>query len=443
MVSRYLLTAVVVLLVCAAVVSAEPSMRGYSGLLLSPTTDALADRQYNVGITSTEMSGWDARGYMVNFGFQDAIEAGALWWRPKSGQSETLLNLKYRFQPATPGRASLAVGVSDITDEMDTAVYFVASKELGRPVRSIGGAPVSMLRVHGGIGGGWINDFFFGAEVRLGRSLAVMAEHINNQINMGVRTRLWRNFTVDAGLLDMDDWALTVAYNYPLQGARRLRPAIPERPAEGAGGPAALPPKPLKPVVESTEEPAPTTLPVPVEVKPPKEEAESASVPATVLTVEPATQPTVLLAASPLVSPTVKDESREPTIGAGKPVMDIELGGLYPDSPVLKEGQIFVPVRPVADWLGFRTSARFTARGMKITVSSELDSAQLYIGRRTILVNDQQSEMPAVPYLLYSKTTMVPVEFFALLGVPIQIDAASGTILLERPDAVGRLHFGN
>ncbi len=224
----YLVTVVLILLSCAVLASAEPTMRGYSGLFLSPTTDALGAREYNVAMSTSEISDWDDRTYIVNVGLQEGLEAGVCWWHPGAGYNETLLNAKYRFQPGAPGRASLALGVSDITDEIDTAVYFVASKEMGRSVRTIAGRPVKELRLHGGIGGGWIDDFFFGAEVRLGSRVTIIAEHMNDDLSLGGRLRLWRTFTVDAGYIGTKDWAATISYNYPLQTTGELRPVIGE-----------------------------------------------------------------------------------------------------------------------------------------------------------------------------------------------------------------------
>ncbi len=215
----YLAVVVVMLVVSATVVSAEPSMRGYSGLMMIPTADALSNGAYNVAVSSTEVSDWNDRAYIANFGLQDGLEAGVWWWHPAGGSgvvpssllvtdNETLLNIKYQFQGAMPGRASLAVGVSDVTDEIDTAVYFVVSKDVGQPIgTTIDGKPISRLTLHGGIGGGWIDDFFFGLEARLADRLTLMAEHFNDQLSVGARLRLWRQFAVDAGYIDTKDWS--------------------------------------------------------------------------------------------------------------------------------------------------------------------------------------------------------------------------------------------
>ena len=223
----YLVAVVVTLLVSAVVVSAEPSMMGYSGLLMVPTTDTVNDGGYNVAISSSELSDWDDRAYIANFGLQNGLEAGVWWWHPEYGSKETLLNIKYRFDSGTPGRASLALGVSDVTGEIDTAVYFVASKDVGSSIgTTIDGKPISRLTLHGGIGGGWINDFFFGLEARVGDRLTLIAEHFNDDISVGARLRLWRHVAVDAGYINTKDWSANLSYNYPLGAAGALQPVI-------------------------------------------------------------------------------------------------------------------------------------------------------------------------------------------------------------------------
>ena len=225
----YLAAVVVTLLVSAVVVSAEPSMMGYSGLLMVPTTDTVKDGGYNVAISSSELSDWDDRAYIANFGLRNGLEAGIWWWHPGGGGNETVLNVKYQFESGAPGRPSLAVGVSDITDEIDTALYLVASKDIGHSVRAtVDRKPVSLLTLHGGIGGGGIDDFFFGLEARLADRLTLIAEHFNDDLSVGARLRLWRHVAVDAGYISTKDWSANLSYNYPLGVTDTLQPVIGE-----------------------------------------------------------------------------------------------------------------------------------------------------------------------------------------------------------------------
>ena len=105
----------------------------------------------------------------------------------------------------------------------------MASKDVGQPIgTTIDGKSISRLTLHGGIGGGWINDFFFGVEARLGDRLALIAEHFNDDISVGARLRLWRHVAVDVGYIGTENWSANISYNYPLGAAGALQPIIGE-----------------------------------------------------------------------------------------------------------------------------------------------------------------------------------------------------------------------
>lgn len=425
---------------------AEPALRGYSGLLLAPTADTLNRNQYSVSLNSSEVTDFADRAYILNYGLADDIEGGLLSLHPEHGDIETLINLKHRFERGDSRRASLAVGVADLTDEIDTSVYVVATKQLGQPMGTISGRPVHMLRVHAGIGSGMLNDFFFGAEARLGHRMTLMAEHVNDQINLGTRLRLWRNFTMDAGLMDMDDLAISLSYNYPLQETGALTPVIREtsRAASTASVAAAAEQKPVKPAAPVVAEVSEGQLATPTKelkqlTKPaPPPEAE----PSAADTQEPTSVPVInITAQEPPAppSPTTEEAEATPRVDPSKSVVEIPLRGLYPD---VGSGHIFVPVRPVAEWLGFRVSAKFTPRGLQVTVFAGVQSAEFYVGDNQATLNGKPTPLPVATYLQKNKVTMVPVGFFRLLGVPIEADAQAGHALLERHDVVGGIFVG-
>ncbi|MFO7948595.1 MAG: hypothetical protein R6V19_17470 [Armatimonadota bacterium] len=199
----------VLALVLTAGVSAEPSLVGYTGLLNVPTAEVLSENAYNLGISSSEVNDWDDRGYMGNIGFQGGLEAGFYVIRPDEGPGETFLNAKHQFQAPEPGRASVAVGISDLTDEIDTSVYVVGSKPLQRQILG------TSMTLHGGFGGGWIDGLFLGIEAEINPSFSVIAEHINDDASVGARWQMWENFVVDGGYIQTDEWAVNVSYNYP------------------------------------------------------------------------------------------------------------------------------------------------------------------------------------------------------------------------------------
>jgi len=279
-----------------------------------------------------------------------------------------------------------------------------------------------------------LEDFFFGAEARLGRRMTLMTEHVNDQINVGARLRLWRNFTIDAGLLDMDDLALSLSYNYPLQGAEALTPMV----SESSSAPAAVAQEPVKPAATSQTPAAKPQPPAPASVA--TKELKELTKPT------PSAETQVVQhqerANSPVVETTdalTHKPEATPGVDANKSVAEIPLRGIYPD---VGSGHMFVPVRPVAEWLGFTVAAQFTQQGLQVTVFAGVQMAEFYVGDDQIIVNGKPIELAATTYLQNNKVTMVPAEFFALLGIPVQADAQAGHALFERHDVVGGVFVG-
>ncbi len=476
-----LLTAIVL---SAAPARSEPSFRGYSGLLKIPTTDTLGRSQYNLGLNTIEAEGFDDPSYLANFGIADDFEAGVWWFHPDGGDNETLINLKYRFEPGGDGRPSFAVGITDVMDEVDTGLYAVGTWELGDLVARVENQDVKRIRLHAGLGGGAIDDFFFGAEARFGPHFIVMADHMNDEFSVGARARLWRNFTAQAGLLDMDDLAIGVTYTYPMSEAGTLAPVIVEE--EPGAEPAERPPEAMVPRVKPSAEPEPET-PAPKAPEPGGEDEASAAQPAPVAEAEtPPTPPqktedegpksppadvTTPEAQSeeetaetppgppkpqPVTPPPPEEATSQPTddqpppqkeepapeelkVDRSKAVALVPLDGL----PVeVQAGHVCVPARQTASWLGFRVDAQHDRRGIKVTIHAGLTGAGFYIGDDRVEVDGERVELATPTYYLNQRIAMVPVELFRLLGVPVEIDVEGGRALLERHDAVGVVAWG-
>ncbi len=475
------------LVLFAGTAQSEPSFRGYSGLLKIPTTDTLGHGQYNFGLNTTEAEDLDDPSYIANFGIADDFEAGVWWLHPEHGDNDTLINLKYRFEPGADGRPSFAVGVTDVMDEVDTGIYAVGTWEFGDLVARVEDQDVKRIRLHAGLGGGAIDDFFFGAEARFGPHFIVMADHMNDEFSVGARARLWRNFTAQAGLLDMDDLAIGIAYTYPMSEAGTLAPVIvEEKPsAETARPPEAMMPRvrvgreeeprqPAEATVVAVEPAAPPEPEVVVEApaaEPEKTEAEEAEPPPVAETTPEAPSTEAVAAAPPPAEeaaaagpeeagnsePVTKEEAptapaeavpapteEEPAptelvVDHSKPTVPIPLDGLPAE---VEAGDVFVPARQVADWLGFRVDAQHDRRGIKVTIHAGLKGASFYIGDDRVEVDGEQIELSAPTYYLNQRIAMVPVEFFKILEVPVEVDTDAGRALLERHDAVGVVSWG-
>jgi len=475
-----------VLVLFAGAAQSEPSFRGYSGLLKIPTTDTLGPRQYNLGLNTIEAEGFDDPSYLANFGIADDLEAGVLWLHPDGGGNETLINLKYRFQSGGDGRPSFAVGITDVMDEVDTGLYAVGTWEFGDLIARVENQDVKRIRLHAGLGGGAIDDFFFGAEARFGPHFIVMADHMNDEFSIGARARLWRNFTAQAGLLDMDDLAIGVTYTYPMSEAGTLAAVIVDE--KPGAEPAEAPPQAMVPRVKPSTEPEPETpaarepesgseeeagaaQPVPVpeaetatgtpppapeetEVEEPESPPVAVTTPETPSNEEPAVTPAEPEEPHPVAEgpapeeaatqPADSPEEEEPApeelkLDHSKAVVPIPLDGL----PVEVEGDhVSVPARQVATWLGFRVDAQQDRRGIKVTIHAGLEGASFYIGDDRVEVNGERVQLAVPTYYLSQRIAMVPVELFKVLGVPIEIDVDGGRALLERHDAVGVVTWG-
>jgi hypothetical protein len=197
--------------------SAAPSLLGYTGLLLVPDADALDDQEFNVAYYTLNVEeGADERIFVANLGVDEGTEVGFARIKPEHGSAETALSGKYQIQPEDMHRPALAAGIFDLTDEMDTTVYFVASKMLGRRYE-IEGKEGEMIqpRIHVGIGGGGALDgLFLGGTAVLGRKLTLIAEYDSNDINFGGRLAVGSDIRVHAGWINgLDDIAIGASFN--------------------------------------------------------------------------------------------------------------------------------------------------------------------------------------------------------------------------------------
>jgi len=208
---------------------AEPTLYGFSGLFTIPTAGTLEQGTYNVGVNSGELEDWDDFSYYANFGLGSATEAGVLMFRSDAGGSsqvdsasldgvrfnadETFLNLKRTLTEPDEDGPTIAGGVFDLTDEVETTVYLVASWEQGQVVGEVEGKDLRFLDLHAGFASGMFEDFFAGVDMRFGTDLQVMAEWIMDDINLGARFSPFNNFTVDAGFLGAEDLAVNVSYH--------------------------------------------------------------------------------------------------------------------------------------------------------------------------------------------------------------------------------------
>lgn len=207
---------VLVLLIglAAVPVGAAPSLLGYTGLLIVPTADALDEKDFNVAYYTLNVEeGADERIFLANLGVDLGTEVGFARINPDNGSAETVLSGKYRMQPEDLHKPALAAGIFDLTDELDTTVYFVASKSITGSYR-LDGKEITSPRIHVGVGGGMLDGLFLGASGVLGEKLTLMAEYDTDDVNLGARLAVTPEIRVHAGWINgLDDVAIGASYN--------------------------------------------------------------------------------------------------------------------------------------------------------------------------------------------------------------------------------------
>ncbi len=205
--ARNVLTALFVLGVVLALStssSALPSFRGYTGLLLIPTADALDRGEWNVGLFSEDVSE-NVTSYIATYGLDEGLEVGINSFEPiDNGDRETLFSGKYRFLTETDDRPAVAAGIIDLTDEVETTAYIVASKAIDTPLGVYNGEIINP-RVHIGFGAGQFSSLFVGISTYLGNRLQVMTEWDSDNWHAGAKLRVTPGLTVHAGFFDISE----------------------------------------------------------------------------------------------------------------------------------------------------------------------------------------------------------------------------------------------
>ena len=191
--------------VCLPAHGAIPSFRGYTGLMVVPSADALGKGDWNAGFFYENVANGTINDIVANYGIAQGFELGVDRFRLNDERDHhTLLNAKYRFMPETMHQPAIAAGVADITDEIETTVYAVLSKSLGCNIRVWNGETLSP-RVHVGFGGGRLSGLFAGASAFVGNRIELLAEWDSKDVNVGARFRITPEFTVHVGGFNLTD----------------------------------------------------------------------------------------------------------------------------------------------------------------------------------------------------------------------------------------------
>jgi hypothetical protein len=195
-----------------AVAFSHPSFNGYTGLIYTPTAEVLAPDTWSAGAYSVDLDEVFPDRYCFSYGAGGNLEVTVLKLAPENGEKETIISGKYQIFPESKGRAALSVGAIDITKEMETTVYMVASRTL------TGAFEVKKRRVfetlgHIGIAGGGMDGIFAGIEFVLGPSLRIIGEYDTKDFNIGGRIIINDQLAITGAVFDFDKLGIGVSFS--------------------------------------------------------------------------------------------------------------------------------------------------------------------------------------------------------------------------------------
>jgi hypothetical protein len=197
------------LVVVSSQAAATPAYFGYTGLMLTPTADTLKMGGVNFGAVylnndnDNNTTFWSA-----NVGLLPSLEVGAAVVAPEEGDSQAIINAKFRLFKETLATPALSIGVSDLADQLEATPYVVVSKSL--PLKS---ENVWSPRFHVGLGSGNLDGLFAGLSAKATDRIQLMVEYDTSDVNIGLQFAAAKGLRLHAGLVAGDSLGLGINYN--------------------------------------------------------------------------------------------------------------------------------------------------------------------------------------------------------------------------------------
>lgn len=202
---------IVVLATAACAALASPSFRGYTGLVKIPTAHTLDRGEFDLGVMTEDTAKAGASDAFITYSPRENLELGVnSFQQPGTDTRKTLLNAKYQFATETETMPRFALGVIDMTDNIKTSGYAVASKSLFRRASILNNNLIS-LRGNLGVGAGDINGVFAGVSIYAGNKIMFSAEWDSEDMNLGFRFTPIRGLRLHAAIFDLgyrDDFGI-------------------------------------------------------------------------------------------------------------------------------------------------------------------------------------------------------------------------------------------
>ena len=140
-----------------------------------------------------------------------------------NGDTDAVINAKYRLAAETIERPSITIGVVDAAGELspndDPGIYIEFGKNLTAAAEEVAGGESKPLHGYLGFGTGVMKGVFIGLNWTLAPKLSATVEYLSKGLkddphfNVGIRLALTNELRLDAGLFDMDDFTGGISYN--------------------------------------------------------------------------------------------------------------------------------------------------------------------------------------------------------------------------------------
>ena len=217
--------AAMLLLALSVSCGAAPSVLGTSGNILTPDDTILAPGGFNLGyhgINSIGNSSENVNIYAANVGLLPKLEVGLA--SVTHGNSEVIINAKYRLLTETLGRPAVTVGAIDLGAEItnEHGAYIMLSKNLTTFAEEIANKASRPIRGHLGLGRGVVRGVFVGLDWTLNPKLSLMAEYISDSklrdldgegiCNAGIRYAITKEVRIDLGTIDFEDFTFGASF---------------------------------------------------------------------------------------------------------------------------------------------------------------------------------------------------------------------------------------
>lgn len=211
---------ILILAMCmlSGMASAAPSFYGTTGLIYVPTDGHLQAGGFSANFHSVDTAGDNLDVLGANVGLTDSLEIGVARLDFGDGQ-ETILNGKYSILEETASRPSFLIGVLDAGGNLDAdddpGFYLVLGKNLTSVAASVSGEPMRPIRGYLGIGTGFFDGLFAGAEWSFSDKATLMAEFVDagdSTFNAGVRFAISGGVRADLAFIDAEDLGFGISY---------------------------------------------------------------------------------------------------------------------------------------------------------------------------------------------------------------------------------------